>query len=84
MLGRNFKRINDKNANIVVTSDAEIFIDRFINKHLVKNISARIITGNSKVMKEIVISKLNFYNIKFTIGNVWESTSKSFIDFLIE
>ena len=64
--------------------DAEIFIDRFINKHWSKNISARIITGNSKAMKEIVISKLNFYNIKFTIGNEWESTSKSFIDFLIE
>ena len=64
--------------------DAEIFIDRFINKYWGKNSSARIITGNSKVMKEIVISKLNFYNIKFTIGNEWESTSKAFIDFLIE
>jgi len=30
LLGRNFKRINDKNANIVVTSDAEIFFERKI------------------------------------------------------
>ena len=64
--------------------DAEIFIVRFINKYWGKNSSARIITGNSMAMKEIVISKLNFYNIKFTIGNEWESTSKAFIDFLIE
>ena len=64
--------------------DAEILIDRFINKYWGKNISARIITGNSQTMKEIVISKLNFYDIKYTIGNEWESTSKAFIDFLIE
>ena len=63
--------------------DAEIFIDRFINKYWGQNISARIITGNSEAMKEITISKLNFYEIKFTIGNEWESTSKSFIDFII-
>lgn len=64
--------------------DAEIFIDRFINTHWGKNILARIITGNSETMKDIAISKLNFYDIKYTIGNEWQSTSKSFIDFLIE
>ena len=39
--------------------DAEIYIDRFINKYWGKNISARIITGNSESMKEIAILKFS-------------------------
>ena len=63
--------------------EAEILVERFINKNWGKNIETQIITGNSKKMKDIVISKLNFYKLEFTIGDRWNPRNLGYITVII-
>ena len=63
--------------------EAEILVDRFINKNWGKNIETQIITGNSQKMKDIVISKLNFYKLEFTVGDQWNSRNVGYITVII-
>jgi DNA-nicking Smr family endonuclease len=63
--------------------EAEILIDRFINKLWDKNIRAQIITGNSKGMKNIVINKLEFYKLDYKIGDYWDPNNKGYISVII-
>ncbi len=63
--------------------EAEILVDRFINKNWGKNIETQIVTGNSQKMKDIVISKLNFYKLEFTVGDQWNSRNVGYITVII-
>ena len=49
--------------------EAEEAVHIFVNKHWGKEL--RIITGNSIFMKNLVCEILNFYQLNFTLDNLW-------------
>ena len=63
--------------------EAEILVDRFINENWGKNLYFQIITGNSEIMKNIVIQKLHLYELEFSVGDKWNPNNSGYITVLI-
>ena len=59
--------------------DAKEKVIRFVEDNWGSGEEAEIITGNSRVMKNIVISVLNEYKLRHQEGHTWDFVNKGYI-----
>lgn len=86
--GRRFKssRLHMKKLDLHKTfhEDAERKTIRFIEESWDSGEEVEIITGNSQVMKELVINILDEYDLTYQIGRIFDLNNKGYIVILME